>query len=151
MTTIRISKEFSFETSHILDGYDGLCKNIHGHSYRLIVTIKGKAIQDSKNPKNGMVMDFGDLKKIVHQNIVDIYDHSVVVNNQSPEEIKSAMTKATGRVIFTPFQPTCENMVAEFVRIISEKLPATLELCQLRLYETANSFAEWLSSDQDEN
>ena len=63
--TIRISKEFKFETGHALYGYDGLCKNVHGHSYKLTVTLIGTPITDSKNVKFGMVMDFSDLKKIV--------------------------------------------------------------------------------------
>jgi len=61
--TIRISKEFKFETGHALFGYDGLCKNVHGHSYKLTVTLMGTPISDSKNVKFGMVMDFSDLKK----------------------------------------------------------------------------------------
>ena len=65
MARIRITKEFKFETAHALMGYDGLCKHIHGHSYELLVTVIGHPIEDESNPKLGMVMDFGDLKKIV--------------------------------------------------------------------------------------
>ena len=60
---IRITKEFKFETGHALYGYDGLCKNVHGHSYKLSVTVLGSPIIDSKQTKNGMVIDFSDLKK----------------------------------------------------------------------------------------
>lgn len=147
MTKIRITKEFKFETSHILLGYDGLCKNIHGHSYHLLVTVVGTPSEDIKSPKLGMVMDFGELKKIVHEQIVDIYDHSLVVNASSPEETKNAMLKSTERVIFTPYQPTCENMVSSFAQLISAHLPEYVELCCLRLYETPTSYAEWLASD----
>ena len=70
--TIRITKEFKFETGHALYGYDGLCKNVHGHSYKLAVTIIGQPISEAKHVKLGMVMDFGDLKKIVEEGIVNI-------------------------------------------------------------------------------
>ena len=68
--TIRISKEFRFETGHALFGYDGLCKNVHGHSYKLTVTLIGKPIIDSNNVKFGMIMDFSDLKKIIKRCVV---------------------------------------------------------------------------------
>ena len=82
--TIRISKEFKFETGHALFGYDGLCKNVHGHSYKLTVTLMGTPISDPKNVKFGMVMDFSDLKKIVNQLIVVPFDHATVLNVDSP-------------------------------------------------------------------
>ncbi len=65
MNRIRISKEFQFEMAHALYGYNGPCKNIHGHSYKLCVCVIGDVIKDETNAKNGMVMDFSDLKKIV--------------------------------------------------------------------------------------
>ena len=83
---IRVTKEFSFEMSHVLWNYDGPCRNVHGHSYKLFVTIAGVPVSDSENPKNGMVMDFTDLKKIVKHEIVDVFDHSVVVNGNFGKE-----------------------------------------------------------------
>ena len=64
MAVIRLTKEFSFEAAHALDGYDGPCREIHGHSYRLFVTVKGTPAEDASNPKCGMVLDFGVLKRI---------------------------------------------------------------------------------------
>ena len=67
MTKIRITKKFDFEAGHALFGYDGKCKNIHGHSYKLFVTVIGEPINDSSHIKNGMVIEFGDLKTILNQ------------------------------------------------------------------------------------
>ncbi len=67
MSNIRITKQFSFETGHALYGYDGKCKNVHGHSYKLSVTVIGSPITDRSNVKFGMVIDFTDLKKIVKE------------------------------------------------------------------------------------
>ena len=84
MSTIRITKKFNFETGHALYGYDGKCKNVHGHSYKLEVTVSGKPITDASNVKFGMVIDFGDLKKIVKEEIVDLFDHATVFNKNTP-------------------------------------------------------------------
>ena len=92
MAKIRLTKEFSFESAHALDGYDGLCREIHGHSYRLFVTIKGEPISEENNPKLGMVMDFGDLKRIVNGEIVDRLDHSFVLrDSEQNEELKEVL------------------------------------------------------------
>ena len=79
MNKIRVSKEFDFEMAHALWDYDGACKNVHGHSYKLFVTIIGEPINEPKNPKNGMVLDFGDLKSIVNSEIVDKLSYLSVV------------------------------------------------------------------------
>ena len=78
MSFIRITKQFSFETGHALYGYDGKCKNVHGHSYKLSVTVIGKPIADKNNVKYGMVIDFSDLKQIVKEDIVNVFDHATV-------------------------------------------------------------------------
>ena len=79
MATIRLTKEFTFEAAHSLEGYDGACREIHGHSYRLFVTIKGEPSTDAYDPKQGMVMDFGVLKRIVNEQIVSQFDHAFVM------------------------------------------------------------------------
>ena len=78
MSRIRITKQFNFETGHALYGYDGKCKNVHGHSYKLSVTVIGTPITDRDNVKFGMVIDFTDLKKIVKEEIVDQFDHAMI-------------------------------------------------------------------------
>ncbi len=140
---IRLTKEFKFEAAHALQGYDGLCKNIHGHSYRLFVTIIGEPISDKNSPKLGMVMDFGDLKKIVNELIVDKYDHALVLNQEMPFDNSILHTK----IIQLPYQPTCENLLSDFASQIQTKLPASIRLFSLKMYETDSSYAEWFASD----
>lgn len=143
---IRITKEFKFEMAHALHGYDGLCKNIHGHSYKLWVTIRGVVLNERTHKKDGMVMDFDVLKSFVKPIIVDKYDHSLVLNANSPHaEIDFS---AFEKVFFLPYQPTSENLVADFALQIKNKLPEDIELYKLVLSETATSFAEWHSRDQ---
>ena len=83
MKTIRITKQFKMEMAHALYGYDGLCKNIHGHSYRLWVTLRGPVLEKHGHEKDGMVLDFGLLKRLVKPHIIDKYDHSFVLNANS--------------------------------------------------------------------
>lgn len=147
MAKVRITKEFSFEMAHALRNYDGPCKNIHGHSYKLFVTIIGEPIHDDQNVKNGMLMDFGQLKRLVNSKIVDVYDHAVVVyeNDERLAEMKNLFEN----IIATSYQPTCENMVGDFAAIINQELPNGLKVFSIRLYETATSYAEWYAMDNE--
>jgi len=150
MSTIRITKQFSFETGHALYGYDGKCRNVHGHSYKLSVTVIGKPITDSDNVKFGMVIDFGDLKKIVKSEIVDQFDHATVFNKNTPHlELANELKDRGHHVILVDYQPTSENMVIDFAKKIQKHLPSHISLHSLKLQETETSFAEWYASDND--
>ena len=145
---IRVTKQFKFETGHALYGYDGLCKNVHGHSYKLDVTVIGMPITDSKHVKNGMVIDFGDLKAIVNQEIVNPFDHATVLNVSTPhKEIADEMENRGHKIIRVNYQPTSEMMVLDFAEKLKSKLPQHLELYSLKLRETASAFAEWDAKD----
>ncbi len=148
MSNIRITKQFNFETGHALHGYDGKCKNVHGHSYKLNVTVIGQPITDPNHVKNGMVIDFGDLKKIVNQEIVDLFDHATVFNKNTPHvELANELQIRGHNTILVDYQPTSENMVIDFAKKISAKLPNHIKLFALKLQETDTSFAEWYASD----
>lgn len=144
---VRVTKEFDFEMAHALWGYDGLCKNLHGHSYKLYVTVIGEPIQDTNDKKLGMVIDFGDLKRIVKPMIVDVLDHSVVLNKKVPAEALLQAKPMFDRIHLLDYQPTCENMVIDFANKIKNALPSNVELFSVKLYETATSFAEWYAMD----
>ena len=147
---IRITKEFKFETGHALYGYDGLCKNVHGHSYKLSVTLLGTPITDPDHVKFGMVMDFGDLKKIVNETIVTPFDHATVLNVDSPhKELADAMESRGHKIMRVQYQPTSEMMVLDFAEKIKARLPEQLKLHHLILRETETSYAEWYASDQE--
>ena len=150
MGTIRITKMFSFEAGHALYGYDGKCKNLHGHSYHLEVTVVGTPIQDTTNVKYGMVIDFGDLKKIVKEDIVDVFDHSMVFNKNTPHiEMANDLISLGHHVLLVDYQPTTEMMIIDFAKKIKKRLPETIQLHSLKLQETATSYAEWYASDNE--
>ena len=145
MEKIRITKEFKFEMAHALHGYDGLCKNIHGHSYKLRVTVRGNVRQEKGHKKDGMVMDFSVIKDIVKPEVIDKYDHSLVLNADSPHA--TIDLSAFEKVHYLHFQPTSENLVLDFVKTIKENLPSHVELYKVVLSDTATSFAEWSLED----
>ena len=148
MAVIRLTKEFSFEAAHALEGYDGPCREIHGHSYRLFVTVKGVPERNPENPKYGMVMDFGVLKRIVNEEIVSRFDHALVL--KAPEEgseLLRMLSARFGNIVTVPYQPTCENMLEDFAARLAPRLPEGVALHSLRLHETATSFAEWFAGD----
>lgn len=148
MATIRLTKEFSFEAAHALDGYDGPCREIHGHSYRLFVTVKGRPSTAEGDPKCGMVMDFGMLKRIVGEEIVARLDHALVLRaTPANEELRRMLGRRFSNIVEVDYQPTCENMLDDFARRIAVRLPQGVKLWSLRLHETATSFAEWFAED----
>lgn len=149
MSKIRVTKQFSFEMAHALWNYDGPCKNVHGHSYKLYVTVIGTPIDDRKNRKNGMVIDFGDLKKIVMETIIDPFDHSVVVCRDAPHHLLKNIEQMFEKYDVMDYQPTCENLVMDMAGRLKNKLPEYLTLFSVRLDETATSFAEWYADDND--
>ena len=147
MGKFRVTKEFDFEMAHALWNYDGACKNIHGHSYRLFITLAGEPSQDSSDPKFGMVIDFKDLKKMVKKPVVDFLDHSLVVYREADGEILETVRTMYEKVHVVDFQPTCENLVLFIVQTIQPLLNPGLELHSVKLFETATSFAEWYAGD----
>ena len=147
MSKIRLTKEFHFEMAHLLWNYDGPCKNIHGHSYKLFVTVIGKPIDDISNPKYGMLIDFTDLKNIVNSKITYLFDHAFVLMKNKEFESVIENNKIFGKKILLDYQPTSENLVIDFANRLKPYLPKNVKLHSLKLYETATSFAEWYAED----
>lgn len=108
----------------------------------------GTPITDTNHVKLGMVIDFGDLKKIVKEEIVDKFDHATVFNKNTPHiELAKELTDRGHNVILANYQPTSENMVIDFAAKITARLPKTISLFSLKLQETDTSFAEWYATD----
>ena len=145
MPVLRITKEFRFEGAHALPGYDGKCRNIHGHSYIMYVTVKGEPTNGTNSPKEGMVVDFKNLKDIVNENIIDKFDHALIMHTASP--LSQELANAYPNVMLVDFQPSTENLICYFAQVLKDKMPQGVELFSLKLHETASSFAEWYASD----
>ena len=125
-----ITKRFRFEAAHFLPFHGGKCKNLHGHSYVLEVTVAGEVKStDSGSAQSGMVMDFSVLKSIVDENVISVFDHS----NLNREDF---------------YNPTAELLVQCIASVLQEKLPKDIYLYKLLLHETEDSWVEWCNFEQ---
>ncbi|HOZ83212.1 MAG TPA: 6-carboxytetrahydropterin synthase [Bacteroidia bacterium] len=146
--TVRVTKIFVFDMAHALFGYDGPCKNIHGHTYKLSVTLKGKPFNDNSNPKAGMVIDFSILKQIVQEKIIKQFDHALVLNNDSPHKLlDKVLTQQFEKIIYLDVQPTCENLLLHFKKQLASHFADKIKLVYLKLEETPTSYSEWCIDD----
>jgi 6-pyruvoyltetrahydropterin/6-carboxytetrahydropterin synthase len=149
MKRIRITKEFGFEMAHALKHHKGPCRNIHGHSYRLSVTVLGSIVMDRQSSSQGMVMDFGDLKEIVNEKIINWMDHALVLNEEdAPGELKT-QAAMFGKLVTVDYQPTCENLLLDFAMKLHEGLPKNVKLMHMMLRETPSSYSEWYAEDNE--
>jgi len=144
---VRITKEFDFEAAHALDGYDGKCQDIHGHNYHLSLTFLGEPINNKSLSNNGMVVDFGDVKEFLNKIIKPLFDHRLILRNDSRF---LGLEQQNQRIRYVDYQPTTENMLLEIVGIVSnsfeKKTNAVLYSAFLR--ETSSSYVEWHKEDQ---
>lgn len=148
MATIRLTKEFTFEAAHFLEDYDGVCSQLHGHSYRLYVTVRGIPSDDELDPKNGMVIDFGYLKQLVNDAIISEFDHSLIMQrSERSTALEQLLSEEFSRIVVLPYRPTTENLLSDFAERLLEVLPDDVEIFSLRLHETGASYAEWYASD----
>ena len=143
MSIIKITKQFSFEMAHALRNYDGLCRNIHGHSYKMDITLAGHPLHDESSPKNGMVMDFGDLKRLVNEEIISLLDHALVLNATTDTQLVEALKQNYEKIVIVDFQPTTENLLNFIADKLKAKLSERVKLTRIRLRETDTSYADW--------
>lgn len=115
---VSITKEFTFDSCHYLKEYEGKCQNYHGHTYKLQVTVKGKC------DYRGMLIDFGDLKTIVKDEIIEYLDHNDLTKQLS-------------------FNTTAENMIVWIFDCLKANLPSEVTLDEVKLWETPTSFATY--------
>lgn len=138
---LRLTKIFQFEMAHALNGYEGACRYIHGHSYTLHVTVTNGQTDDDYIPAPGIIVDFKELKKIVSTAVIKNFDHRLLLSEQY---IKAnvALSSCENLVVMEA-EPTAENMLIFIRRALAKALPAGVQLATLKLFETADSYAEW--------
>lgn len=130
------TKIFTFEAAHAISDYDGVCKNIHGHSYKLFVTVVSK-----KGLTNNMVMDFKQLKKKVQHAILNDYDHALMLKIN---KLNLATTQVIGtKLLWFDEEPTAEQMLLDMAKKLQLNLPDFVVLKELKLHETETCFATW--------
>lgn len=145
MTMIRLTKIFHFEMAHALLGYPGDCRNIHGHSYELHVSVTSGNSGNEYIPAGGIIVDFKELKKIVNTTIIEKFDHRLVLSVQYIK--KKAPAPSPENTFILDAEPTAENLLIFIQKSISAALPAGIKLAALKLYETKDSYAEWINNN----
>lgn len=132
---MKIAKEFNWEMGHRLPFHEGKCKNIHGHSYKAVITFEGEL--DS----NGMLIDYYDVKKIVNP-FIDELDHAFMVHSNDSEMI-DALNRLNSKKVVVDFHSTAENICQYLINKIKEAaLPSNVKEISVRVYETYDDYAE---------
>ena len=138
---IQLTKIFHFEMAHAIHGYNGACKNIHGHSYELQVTITSVENTNEYIPPPGFIIDFKEIKKIVIDRLINQLDHKLVVSRAYLKEHPSIVDQEN--LVLWQMEPSAENILLYSVSILRESLPSNTKLVYLKLHETKDSFAAW--------
>jgi 6-pyruvoyltetrahydropterin/6-carboxytetrahydropterin synthase len=133
---LSITKIFNFEAAHRISNYNGPCKNIHGHTYKLLVTLSGEEPGD-----DDMLIDFKVLKKIVQDHIISLLDHALIL--KSTADHLEAYGGSDMKLFWMKTEPTAERMILWIGETLTNNLPKGIELKNLRLYETESSYVEW--------
>lgn len=138
---LKVAKEFSFDMAHLLDGHDGKCQNLHGHTYKLQVIVSGET--EDNGAKKGMVIDFADLKRAVNELIISPMDHAFIYDQSSERETKIAqlLQQLNSKTFALPVRSTAENLAQFIFQRLKENVG--FHLHSVRLWETPTSFAEY--------
>lgn len=145
---ITATKEFKWEMAHMLTGHKGLCQNIHGHSYKMQVTVSRISRTIQSGSSEGMVLDFSDLKSIVEDTLINRLDHAFMMNGSATGLERELLHMLHGKVkiYVVDYRPTAENMARDFYEVISkqlEDLDKTITLESVKIWETATAYAEY--------
>lgn len=134
---ITVTKTVKFDAAHVLTNHQGLCKNLHGHTYRVDISVSQREGEDSD-----MVIDFKDLKSIAEAVICDRFDHAFIYNTTSSGEceIAAVVEKNSMRTVAIPFRSTAENLAKYFFELLIVRIP---NIASVKVWETAMSSAEY--------
>ena len=137
---LRATKTVRFDAAHILTNHQGLCKNLHGHTYRVDVTVEQQA-----GEPHDMVIDFKDLKHVCEEIVLNRFDHAFIYDESSPveKEIAEVLEKNNMRTVALPFRSTAENLARHFYDLLAERMPSSSEIASVKVWETADSCAEY--------
>jgi 6-pyruvoyltetrahydropterin/6-carboxytetrahydropterin synthase len=140
---IQITKIFRFEMAHAIYGYAGKCKNIHGHSYVLHVTVAGNTEDNHFISAPGFIIDFKQLKKIINETVIHKLDHQLVLSNKYVQS--NELLKLQENIFLWEMEPSAENMLIYIKQNLESVFPPEIRLIKLKLFETADSYAEWVA------
>ena len=134
--------------AHAIHGYEGACKHLHGHSYELQVTVKQAAVADGYLDAPGFVIDFKVLKGLVQAHVINLLDHRLVLSHAYLQQ--HPFIKEAPNLFVWNAEPSAENLLVFVQQQLQQHLPTGVKLAALKLYETADSFAEWVDDSKQQ-
>ena len=148
MERVTVCKEVTFDCAHMLSGHEALCKNLHGHTYKVQVSVTNE--QRVEGPSVDMVIDFKHLKEAITKSIMDKFDHAIIFSshkfrNEAEEDLFEWACKHNMRLFEMPRRTTAEDMALFFRELIMQELTSIGYIpmnISVRVYETPTSFAE---------
>ena len=143
---IKLTKIFHFEMAHAIHGYAGSCKNIHGHSYELHISVGANFTETDFIVAPGFIIDFKEIKNLVQDSVIEQFDHRLLLSNDFIDKNPSISTLEN--LVTFKVEPTAENLLLYIKEILKNVLPEKIKLVQLKLFETKDSYAEWTISNQ---
>lgn len=133
----QLTTEHSFDSAHFLAGYDGKCGNLHGHRWRVLLTVQSETLREDQQQK-GMCVDFAELKKDLRTEL-DALDHVLIIEQGSlRESTMKALQEEKFQVVEMPFRPTAENFARYFYELFTLK---GYPVAKVEVYETTNNSA----------
>jgi len=145
-STVSITRRLEFDAGHRLPNHQSQCRNIHGHRYALEITLTSEVIRQEGAADDGMVMDFGDIKRIASEKLVDLWDHAFLVYREDRVMVEFLAAIGGHKTVVLDVVPTAENLVKVAFQILEhaylDRFGHELKLTQVRLYETPNCWAD---------
>ena len=145
-TAISITRRLEFDSGHRIPNHDGQCRHLHGHRYAIEVTLTGEVADHPGKADDGMVLDFGDIKRLTNQYVVELWDHAFLVAKEDEGVVAFLASLPNHKTVIMEHVPTVENLAnaayAILQPVFSKAFGGRLELSSLRLYETPNCWAD---------
>ena len=143
---ISITRRLEFDSGHRIPNHDGQCRHLHGHRYAIEVTLTGEVADHPGKADDGMVLDFGDIKRLTNQYVVELWDHAFLVAKEDEGLVAFLATLPNHKTVVMEHVPTVENLAnaafAILQPVFSKAFGGRLELSAIRLYETPNCWAD---------
>jgi 6-pyruvoyltetrahydropterin/6-carboxytetrahydropterin synthase len=143
---ISITRRLEFDSGHRIPNHDGQCRHLHGHRYAIEVTLTGVIADHPGKPDDGMVLDFGDIKRLTNQYVVEPWDHAFLVAKEDAGLVEYLNTIPNHKTVVLEHVPTVENLASTAFRVLQpvfeKAFDGRLKLASIRLYETPNCWAD---------
>jgi 6-pyruvoyltetrahydropterin/6-carboxytetrahydropterin synthase len=145
-STLSITRRLEFDAGHRLPNHASQCRNIHGHRYALEITLTAEVVHEAGAADEGMVMDFGDIKSIAREKLVDLWDHAFLVHREDKVMVNFLAAIPSHKTVVLDEVPTAENLVKAAFKVLEhayrDRFGHELKLARVRLYETPNCWAD---------